>query len=163
MRKLYCYMILPLMALVSGCQHEEFMPAEQDGDLMEVYATIEDIDDGQTRTYLSGTDVYWSSGDKIAVFLGNTLRKRFDVTPESIDSKDATFQYDSQYIITGNNSDISHNISYSKETNQHTYNKANYKFRHTPLLLFTSFFKLYHIKALFSSILSPLKKLSKNA
>ena len=56
--------------------------------------------------------MFWSSGDKIAVFYKNTLRKRFDVTPESIDSKDATFEYDSQYIITGNNSDISHNISY---------------------------------------------------
>ena len=40
-RKLYCYMILPLMAFVSGCQHEEFMPAEQNVDVMEVYATIE--------------------------------------------------------------------------------------------------------------------------
>ena len=105
-------MILPLMALVSGCQHEELMPAEQDVDLMEVYATIEDIDDGQTRTYLSGTDVFWSSGDQIAVFMANTLRKRFNVTPESIDSKDATFQYDSQYIITGKNDNISHNVAY---------------------------------------------------
>ncbi len=105
-------MILPLMALVSGCQHEELMPAEQDGDVMEVYATIEDIDDGQTRTYLSGTDVFWSSGDQIAVFMANTLRKRFNVTPESIDSKDATFQYDSQYIITGKNDNISHNVAY---------------------------------------------------
>ena len=112
MRKLYCYMILPLMALVSGCQHEELMPAEQDVDVMEVYATIEDIDDDQTRTYLSGTDVFWSSGDQIAVFMTNTLRKLFNVTPESIDSKDATFQYDSQYIITGKNDNISHNVAY---------------------------------------------------
>ena len=100
------------MALVSGCQHEELMPAEQNVDVMEVYATIEDIDDGQTRTYLSGTDVFWSSGDQIAVFMANTLRKRFNVTPESIDSKDATFQYDSQYIITGKNDNISHNVAY---------------------------------------------------
>ena len=112
MRRLYSYMALSLLAFAAGCQREEVVPVEQDNDVMEVYATIEDVDDVQTRTYLSGTDVYWSSGDKIAVFLGNTLRKRFDVTPESIDSKDATFEYDSQYIITGNNSDISHNISY---------------------------------------------------
>lgn len=112
MRKLYSYMALSLLAFAAGCQREEIVSVEQDNDVMEVYATIEDVDDVQTRTYLSGTDVYWSSGDKIAVFLGNTLRKRFDVTPESIDSKDATFEYDSQYIITGNNSDISHNISY---------------------------------------------------
>ena len=112
MRKLYCYMILPLMVLVSGCQHEEFMPAEQDGDVMEVYATIEDIDDGQTRTYLSGTDVFWSSGDKIAVFYKNTLRKRFDVTPESIDSKNATFLLDEGYVQMGSNVNVSHNVSY---------------------------------------------------
>ena len=105
-------MTLSLMVLVSGCQHEEFMPAEQDVDVKEVYATIEDIDDDQTRTYLSGTDVFWSSGDQIAVFMANTLRKRFNVTPESIDSKDATFQYDSQYIITGKNDNISHNVAY---------------------------------------------------
>ena len=105
-------MALSLLVLSAGCQREEVVSVDQDNDVMEVYATIEDVDDVQIRTYLSGTDVYWSSGDKIAVFLGNTLRKRFDVTPESIDSKDATFEYDSQYIITGNNSDISHNISY---------------------------------------------------
>ena len=105
-------MILPLMALVSGCQHEELMPAEQDVDLMEVYATIEDIDDGQTRTYLSGTDVFWSSGDQIAVFMANTLRKRFNVTPESIDSKDATFVQDEDYVQMGKNDNISHNVAY---------------------------------------------------
>ena len=112
MRKLYCCMILPLMVLVSGCQHEELMSAEQDVDGMKVYATIEDIDDGQTRTYLSGTDVFWSSGDKIAVFYKNTLRKRFDVTPESIDSKDATFVQDEDYVQMGKNDNISHNVAY---------------------------------------------------
>ena len=112
MRKLYCYMTLSLMVLVSGCQHEELMPAEQDVDVMEVYATIEDIDDDQTRTYLSGTDVFWSSGDKIAVFYKNTLRKRFDVTPESIDSKDATFVQDEDYVQMGKNDNISHNVAY---------------------------------------------------
>ena len=100
------------MALVSGCQHEEFMPAEQDVDVKEVYATIEDIDDDQTKTYLSGTDVFWSSGDKIAVFYKNTLRKRFDVTPESIDSKDATFVQDEDYVQMGKNDNISPNVAY---------------------------------------------------
>ena len=105
-------MVLSLLVLSAGCQHEEFMPAEQDVDLMEVYATIEGIDDGQTRTYLSGTDVFWSSGDKIAVFYKNTLRKRFDVTPESIDSKDATFVQDEDYVQMGKNDNISHNVAY---------------------------------------------------
>ena len=112
MRKLYCYMTLSLMVLVSGCQHEEFMPAEQDVDVKEVYATIEDIDDDQTRTYLSGTDVFWSSGDQIAVFMANTLRKRFNVTPESIDSKYATFVQDEDYEQMGKNDNISHNVAY---------------------------------------------------
>lgn len=112
MRKLYLYVALLSLTLAAGCQREEIVFVESENDVMEVYATIENLDDAQTKTYLSGTEIYWSSGDKIAVFLGNTLRKRFDVTPESIDSKDATFQYDSQYIITGKNSDISHNVAY---------------------------------------------------
>ena len=112
MRKLYYYMAAALLLLAAGCQHEEIASFEQDDDVLEVYASIEDIEDAQTRTYLSGSEVYWSSGDQIAVFMANTLRKRFDVTPESIDSKDATFQYDSQYIITGKNDNISHNVAY---------------------------------------------------
>ena len=104
-------MALSLLVLSAGCQREEIVSVEQD-DVMEVYATIEDVDDVQTKTYLSGTDVYWSSGDKIAVFLGNTLRKRFDVTPESIDSKDATFVQDEDYVQMGKNDNISHNVAY---------------------------------------------------
>ena len=111
MRKLYSYMALSLLVLSAGCQREEIVSVEQD-DVMEVYATIEDIDDAQTRTYLSGSEVYWSSGDQIAVFYKNTLRKRFDVTPESIDSKDATFVQDEDYVQMGKNDNISHNVSY---------------------------------------------------
>lgn len=112
MRKLCSYMALSLLAFAAGCQREEVVSVEKDNDVMEVYATIEDVDDVQTRTYLSGTDVYWSSGDKIAVFYKNTLRKRFDVTPESIDSKDATFLQDEGYVQMGKNENISHNIAY---------------------------------------------------
>ena len=104
-------MALSLLVLSAGCQREEIVSVEQD-DVMEVYATIEDIDDAQTRTYLSGSEVYWSSGDQIAVFYKNTLRKRFDVTPESIDSKDATFVQDEDYVQMGKNDNISHNVSY---------------------------------------------------
>ena len=112
MRRFYSYMALSLLALAAGCQREEIVSVEKDNDVMEVYATIEDVDDAQTRTYLSGTDVYWSSGDKIAVFYKNTLRKRFDVTPESIDSKDATFLQDEGYVQMGKNENISHNVAY---------------------------------------------------
>ena len=98
MRKLYYYMAAALLLLAAGCQHEEIASFEQDDDVLEVYASIEDIEDAQTRTYLSGSEVYWSLGDQIAVFYKNTLRKRFDVTPESIDSKDATFVQDEDYV-----------------------------------------------------------------
>ena len=47
MRKLYSYMALSLLVLSAGCQREEIVSVEQD-DVMEVYATIEDIDDAQT-------------------------------------------------------------------------------------------------------------------
>lgn len=112
MRKLYYYMTVALLLFAAGCQHEEITSFEQDDDVLEVYASIEDIEDAQTRTYLSGSEVYWSSGDKIAVFYKNTLRKLFDVTPESIDSKNATFLLDEGYVQMGSNVNISHNVAY---------------------------------------------------
>ena len=104
-------MTLSLLVLSAGCQREEIVSVEQD-DVMEVYATIEDIDDAQTRTYLSGTDVYWSSGDKIAVFNGNLQRKLFNVDPENIGSKDATFYEDEKYSPEGSDTRIANNIAY---------------------------------------------------
>ena len=112
MRKLYYCVAAALLLFAAGCQRDEIASFEQDDDVLEVYASIEDIEDAQTRTYLSGSEVYWSSGDQIAVFYKNTLRKRFDVTPESIDSKDATFVQDEDYVQMGKNDNISHNISY---------------------------------------------------
>lgn len=112
MRKLYYYMAAALLLLAAGCQYEEIASFEQDDDVLEVYASIEDIEDAQTRTYLSGSEVYWSSGDQIAVFYKNTLRKRFDVTPESIDSKNATFLLDEGYVQMGSNVKVSHNVAY---------------------------------------------------
>ena len=112
MRKLYYYATMALLLLAAGCQHEEIDSVEPKGDVLEVYASIEDLEDEQTRTYLSGSEIYWSSGDKIAVFYKNTLRKRFDVTPESLDSKNATFLQDENYVQMGKNDAISHNVAY---------------------------------------------------
>ena len=112
MRKLYYYMTVALLLFAAGCQHEEITSFAQDNDVLEVYASIEDIEDAQTRTYLSSSEVYWSSGDQIAVFYKNTLRKRFDVTPESIDSKNATFLLDEGYVQMGSNVKVSHNVAY---------------------------------------------------
>ena len=112
MRKLYNCMVASLLFLAVSCQQEEIASVEPGTDVFEVYASIEDIDDEETRTYLSGNEVYWSSGDKIAVFYKNTLRKRFDVTPESIDSKNATFLLDEGYVQMGSNVNVSHNVAY---------------------------------------------------
>lgn len=112
MRKLYYYMTVALLLFAAGCQHEEITSFEQEDDVLEVYASIEDIEDAQTRTYLSSSEVYWSSCDQIAVFYKNTLRKRFDVTPESIDSKNATFLLDEGYVQMGSNVKVSHNVAY---------------------------------------------------
>ena len=107
MKEFYYYMMLVLMVLAAGCQREPF------NNLSEVYASMEDVEDDLTKTYLSGTDICWSAGDRIAVFYKNTLRKRFDVTPESIDSKEATFMLDESYVQTGKNENISDNVAYS--------------------------------------------------
>ena len=112
MRKLYYCLVAALLFFSVSCRQEEIVSVEPGTDVVEVYASIEDIDDEETRTYLSGNEVYWSSGDKIAVFYKNTLRKRFDVTPESIDSKNATFLLDEGYVQMGSNVNVSHNVAY---------------------------------------------------
>ena len=112
MKKPRIYSALLFLVLAAGCQREEIAAPESGKDVMEVYATVEEIADAQTKTSLEGTEVLWSSGDKIAVFLNNTLRKRFSITSESVGCKEATFQYDSEYIIMGNNVQVSNNIAW---------------------------------------------------
>lgn len=112
MRKLYYCLVAALLFFAASCQQEEIVSVKPSAEAFEVYASIEGIDDEETRTYLSGNEVYWSSGDKIAVFYKNTLRKRFDVTPESIDSKNATFLLDEGYVQMGSNVNVSHNVAY---------------------------------------------------
>ena len=109
MKKLYI-IALSVLALAVGCQREEIAAPDTDASVYEVYATTEDMPD--TKTYMSGTEVYWSSGDKIAVFYKNTLRKRFDVTPESVASKNATFLEDTDYNMIGSSTSISNNAAY---------------------------------------------------
>ena len=112
MRKLYYCLVAALLFFSVSCRQEEIVSVKPSAEAFEIYASIEGIDDEETRTYLSGNEVYWSSGDKIAVFYKNTLRKRFDVTPESIDSKNATFLLDEGYVQMGSNVKVSHNVAY---------------------------------------------------
>lgn len=112
MRKLYYCLVAALLFFSVSCRQEEIVSVKPSSEAFEIYASIEGIDDEETRTYLSGNEVYWSSGDKIAVFYKNTLRKRFDVTPESIDSKNATFLLDEGYVQMGSNVKVSHNVAY---------------------------------------------------
>lgn len=109
MNRLYI-VALSMLLLASGCQQEEISAPGSDASVQVVYASTEDMPD--TRTYMSGTEIFWSSGDQIAVFFKNTLRKRFDVTPESVSSKNATFLQDSDYIMAGSNVSISNNVAY---------------------------------------------------
>ena len=94
----------------AGCQQELIDPNAVENDTLKVYATIEDTDD--TKTSLSDKEVYWTSGDRIAVFMNKTLRKRFEVSSESVGTKEGTFLYDSDYIATGKNVAISNNVAY---------------------------------------------------
>ena len=76
MNKMFA-MAFVAVAVCAGCQQEFIDPDAIEGDALEVYATMEDTDG--TRTSLNDKEVYWSSGDRIAVFMKNSLRKRFDV------------------------------------------------------------------------------------
>lgn len=53
------YSALLFMVLAAGCQREEIAAPESGKDVMEVYATIEEIADAQTKTYLAETEVLW--------------------------------------------------------------------------------------------------------
>ena len=103
-------MALTSIVAFAACQQEMVDFYESNNDIQKVYASIEES--SETKTTLNDKEVLWSSGDQIAVFIKNTLRKRFDITSESVGSKKGTFLYDSDYLVTGNNSQISNNIAY---------------------------------------------------
>ena len=109
MKKMFA-MAFVAVAGLAGCQQELIDPDAQESDALKVYATIEDAED--TKTYLNDKEVYWSPGDRIAVFMRNSLRKRFDVSSESVGSKEGVFVYDSDYIVTGKNVSLSNNVAY---------------------------------------------------
>lgn len=110
MKKFCFYVALSILTCAASCQREELAVPESDEHPIKVYATLEDVTD--TKTYMDEKLMLWSSGDQIAVFLKNTLRKRFTVTPESVGGQDATFQMDDAYAITGTNSTILKNVAY---------------------------------------------------
>ena len=109
MKKMFAMAFVAVVGL-AGCQQELVDPDTVENDALKIYATIEEADD--TRTSLNDREVYWTSGDRIAVFMKNTLRKRFDISSESVGTKDGTFLYDSDYIATGKNVVISNNVAY---------------------------------------------------
>ena len=110
MKRFCFYIALSVLTCLVSCQREELVAPESDECALIVYATSEDITDA--KTYMDEKLMFWSSGDQIAVFLKNTLRKRFTVAPESVGSQDAVFLYDSDYSITGSNSTLSNNVAY---------------------------------------------------
>ena len=109
MKKLFAMAFVVVVAL-AGCQQELVDPNVPENATLKVYATIEDTDD--TKTFLNDKEVYWTSGDRIAVFMNKTLRKRFEVSSESVGTKEGTFLYDSDYIVTGKSVAISNNVAY---------------------------------------------------
>ena len=109
MKKMFAMAFVAVVGF-AGCQQELIDPDAVENDALKVYATIEDADD--TKTSLNDREVYWTSGDRIAVFMKNTLRKRFEVSSESVGTKEGTFLYDSDYIATGKNVVISNNVAY---------------------------------------------------
>ena len=98
------------VAASTGCQREIADHYVQENDILNVYAMIEGAED--TKTSLNDIEVFWNSSDRIAVFLKNSLRKRFDVSSESVGSKEGTFVYDSDYIVIGKEVTISNNVAY---------------------------------------------------
>ena len=109
MKKMFAMAFMAVVGF-AGCQQELVDPDAVESDALKVYATIEDADD--TKTYLNDKEVYWTSGDRIAVFMNKTLRKRFEVSSESVGTKEGTFIYDSDYIVTGKSVAISNNVAY---------------------------------------------------
>ena len=109
MKKMFAMAFVAVVGL-AGCQQELIGPDAVENDALKVYATIEDADD--TKTSLNDREVYWTSGARIAVFMKNTLRKRFEVSSESVGTKEGTFLYESDYIATGKNVVISNYVAY---------------------------------------------------
>ncbi len=103
--------LLSAAVLFSACQQTEFPNEPENLDPTDiVYATIEDPAD--TRTYLDGKKVLWSSEDEIVVFKGNTLPLKYVVSANSVGTTEGYFKKDAEYELLGPSSPISHNIAF---------------------------------------------------
>ena len=103
---------LPIMGILfSACQQVELSNELENLDPTDiVYATIEDPAD--TRTYLDGEKILWSSGDEIVAFMGKTLRRKYVVSIESVGTSEGSFVRDTEYEHIGSSSPISHNVAF---------------------------------------------------
>ena len=82
--------------LFSACQQVELSNELENLDPTDiVYATIEDPAD--TRTYLDGEKILWSSGDEIVAFMGKTLRRKYVVSIESVGTSEGSFVRYTEY------------------------------------------------------------------
>ena len=97
--------------LFSACQQVE-LPNEtaalDQNDI--VYAAIEDEPD--TKTYLDGKKVVWSSGDEIVAFMGKTLRRKYVVSSETVGTTEGSFVRDNEYEHIGASGTLSSNIAF---------------------------------------------------
>lgn len=105
-------LVLPVTGILfSACQKVEFPDSGEAPDQTDiVYASIEDAT--ETRTYLDGEKVLWSSGDEIVVFKGKTLPSKYIVSTSSVGSTEGFFAKDSEYDILGPSTPISHNVTF---------------------------------------------------
>ena len=104
--------VLSLTAILfSACQQAEIPNEPETMDPTDiVYATIEDAAD--TKTSLDGEKVVWSSGDEIVVFKGETLRRKYVVSSETVGTNEGSFVRDNGYEHIGASEAISHNVAF---------------------------------------------------
>ncbi len=83
---------LAAAALISAaCGNEDFLENNPGNEAAKPVPMTFTADMPQTRTYLSGLDVLWSEGDKIALWDGSEAYQKLMVDAESIDGSKATF------------------------------------------------------------------------
>ena len=88
MKKWICLAFL-ITIIFAGCQKQEF---EQVISLEDFYAYVEDFDIGTKTAMNSDRQVVWSKGDCLAIFHGNSLSSKYQVTDESADKSTAVFE-----------------------------------------------------------------------
>lgn len=76
--------------ILAACGNEEFIENVENGTAAKPEFMTFTADMPQTRTYLSGLDVLWSEGDKIALWAGAAPMQEFTAT--NINGSEATFE-----------------------------------------------------------------------